>query len=83
MTVTFGNSKGIDFRDFWVSEDFILTLSRYSKIRSRLQLRTLNDFMLTHISRHTSTIMASCFSDPALAYFPCSGVITRDKWTAA
>jgi hypothetical protein len=51
----------------------------YSKIRNRLQLRTLNDFMLTHISRHTSTIMASCFSDPALAYFP----ITRDMWTAA
>ncbi|OCL01102.1 uncharacterized protein K441DRAFT_11252 [Cenococcum geophilum 1.58] len=28
--------------------------------------------MLTHISRYTSTIMASCASDPALAYFPCS-----------
>jgi hypothetical protein len=36
----------------------------YSKIRNRLQLRTLNNFMLTHISKYTSTIMASRISDP-------------------
>jgi hypothetical protein len=43
----------------------------------------LNCFMLTHIFRYTSTIMASGISDPALAYFPCSNGVSREMWTAA
>jgi len=27
--------------------------------------------------------MASCISDPALAYFACSGDVTRETWTDA
>jgi hypothetical protein len=40
----------------------------------------LKDFTLTHISRYTSTVVASC---AALVNFPCSLGVTCEKWTAA
>jgi hypothetical protein len=45
---------------------------RYSKGRNWCQVRTLNDFMFDPHFRCTSTIMASCGLDPALAFFPFS-----------
>jgi hypothetical protein len=46
-------------------------LRNYSKIRNRLQVRTLNDFMFGPHFRCTSTIIASCILNPALAHVPC------------
>jgi len=42
-----------------------------------------NDFLLTHISMDTNTIIASCISDPALAYFPCSRGLSHEMNNAA
>jgi hypothetical protein len=46
--------------------------------------RTINGFILTHISMYTSpTVLASYILDPALAYDPCSGGVACEMWTTA